>query len=543
MTALPTDSSLASRLHGRYRIERLLGRGGMGAVYLARDLQLDRQVAIKELPAEFAGDAVLRERFLREVRTAAGFSHPNIVPVYGVEADDQVLAYVMGLVEGESLADRVRRTGPLGRRDAVRLLQDVGYALAYAHGRGVVHRDLKPDNIMLERATGRALLMDFGVARAISAAPAAAEGMTRVGEVVGTPEYMSPEQATAEQVDGRSDLYSLGLTAYFALTGAVPFGGDSVQRILVRQLTEQLPPLATHRADLPASLCDIVDRCLAKDRSERFESAEAMVEALEAAQVAAPEIPAAIRVLAAETSNVILVSVFTMLMGLVATNQLASTRNGLAVALPAFVLVAVTVGRWMQLRSETKRLIEDGFSAQDIRSALDGILEERAERRAQLRANPAVRARRKRTVRTAVVMIAVAVLLMTGGLWLRRSVDGHFVLTPPALIMVVSAMIMIGFGFVLLLRNPLEASREEKWLRRLWQSRAGAWFLGISDGQATTSFSGTSTVAPARARATPPVTTSAAPAQSPGTADDQLVSMLRRVEERLDRIERAVTRE
>ena len=141
----------------------------MGAVYLARDLRLDRPVALKVLPAEFAGDSSLRERFLRETRTAASFSHPNIVPVHAVEERDGLLAFAMGFVEGESVAERVRRAGPLDVRSIVRLLQDIGYALAYAHGRGVVHRDIKPDNIMLERATGRALLMDFGISRSIVA--------------------------------------------------------------------------------------------------------------------------------------------------------------------------------------------------------------------------------------------------------------------------------------------------------------------------------------------------------------------------------------
>ncbi|MCU0622025.1 MAG: serine/threonine protein kinase, partial [Gemmatimonadales bacterium] len=218
-TPFPLEE-LRSRLGDRYHFERELGRGGMGAVYLARDRSLDRPVALKVLPPEYAAQPDLRERFLRETRTAAGFSHPNIVPVFAVEERDGLLAYAMGFVEGESLADRVARTGPLGVRDAVRLLQDVGYALSYAHGRGVVHRDIKPDNIMLERATGRALLMDFGIARTVQAAPAALPGLTRVGEVVGTPEYMSPEQASGDAVDGRSDLYSLGLVAYFGLTGA-----------------------------------------------------------------------------------------------------------------------------------------------------------------------------------------------------------------------------------------------------------------------------------------------------------------------------------
>lgn len=137
---------------GRYRIERELGRGGMGAVYLARDLKLDRSVALKVLPPEFGTNAALRERFLRETRTAASFSHPNIVPVHAVEEHDGVLAFAMGFVEGESVAERVKRQGPLDSRAVARMLTDVAYALAYAHGRGVVHRDIKPDNIMIERA-------------------------------------------------------------------------------------------------------------------------------------------------------------------------------------------------------------------------------------------------------------------------------------------------------------------------------------------------------------------------------------------------------
>jgi serine/threonine protein kinase len=173
-------------LDGRYRIERELGRGGMGAVYLARDLRLDRSVALKVLPPEFAANSALRERFLRETRTAASFSHPNIVPVHSVEEHDGVLAFAMGFVEGESVAERVKRQGALDPRSVARIMTDVGYALAYAHGRGVVHRDIKPDNIMIERATGRALLMDFGISRTI-AAPVDSAGLTRVGEVVGTP--------------------------------------------------------------------------------------------------------------------------------------------------------------------------------------------------------------------------------------------------------------------------------------------------------------------------------------------------------------------
>ncbi|MBK7596954.1 MAG: serine/threonine protein kinase [Gemmatimonadetes bacterium] len=184
-------------------------------------------MALKVLPEEYAADLALRARFLQETRTAASFSHPNIVPVHAVEERPRLIAYAMGFIEGESVSQRVARSGPLTVREIVRLLQDVGYALAYAHGRGVVHRDIKPENIMLERATGRALLMDFGISRVME--KRASAGLTRVGEVVGTPEYMSPEQAAGDEVDGRSDLFSLGLVAWYAVTGRTAMTGETTQ--------------------------------------------------------------------------------------------------------------------------------------------------------------------------------------------------------------------------------------------------------------------------------------------------------------------------
>ena len=489
----------------------------MGAVHLARDLQLDRLVAIKELPDEFAADPTLRERFLREVRMAAGFSHPNIVPVYAVEEQGESLAFVMGFVEGESLADRVRRAGPLSAREIVRLLLDVTYALAYAHGRGVVHRDIKPDNIMIERATGRALLMDFGVARAITASPEAAPGMTRVGEVVGTPEYMSPEQATGEAIDGRSDLYSLGLVAHFAVTGTVAFGGESAARILVRQLTETLPSVTTVRSDLPAPVAAVIDRCLAKERDERYADAGAMIEALDTAQAAAPEIPLVVRLLANELNALLMVMIFAMIIALTFGNSLSSNQRNLSGLLPVMVVGAVFVGRLLQTRSELRRMRVDGFSDGEIRQGLLAVLAERDARRAQLRANPKVVEARRRTVRTARILLAIAATMFVIGFRSRYSLNGHDVTPPYGIVLVMSSMIAFGLGMVLLVRNPMAITADDKFMRRVWLGPIGRVVLGLGARNAS-------------ARATSgPSTMAIAPAATPTNVNARLEALEARV--------------
>jgi serine/threonine-protein kinase len=484
MNQRPTDtpdnttprSDIESLLHGRYRVERLLGRGGMGAVHLARDLQLDRLVAIKELPSEFAQIDTLRERFVREVRMAASFSHPNIVPVYAVEDHGNTLAFVMGFVEGESLAERVKRTGPLTSREAIRLLLDVAYALAYAHGRGVVHRDIKPDNIMIERATGRALIMDFGVARTIE--PTASEpGMTRVGEVVGTPEYMSPEQATGDILDERSDLYSLGLAAYYALTGTKPFAGDSAARILVRQLTEALPPLQSVRGDIPPALGAAIDKCLEKDKELRFANAAALIEALDAAQAAAPEVPLAVRLFAQE-AEVLGLILFIMAMFLFLFNSaFFGEASALDKMIPVVVMVAVMFGRIAQTRSEAVRLVAQGFDVDTIMRGLHTIMDERRERREQLRADPATVMRRKKTVRVGIFMVVTSVVLAFFALQSRSGTPGNYQTPTGGIVMLFSGLACMGFAVVLLVRSPLRMPIAERVFRRTWLGAFGRWFF------------------------------------------------------------------
>jgi hypothetical protein len=278
--ARPADgvwAALEKGLGAQYRIVRLLGRGGMGAVYLARDETLQRLVAIKVLPPEKGADADSRERFRREARTAARLSHPNVVPLHGFGEVDGLLYLVMGFVRGEPLAARMRREGAVPADDARRIVADVAEALDYAHRQGVVHRDVKPDNIMIEDETGRALLTDFGIAKGLGAGPT----VTQVGGIVGTPQYMSPEQASGQgTVDGRTDIYSLGIVAYALLAGRVPFQGAGDQDVLVKHLTQPPRPLAEAAPGIPVDLAQAVDRCLAKDPQARWPDGRSLREAV-----------------------------------------------------------------------------------------------------------------------------------------------------------------------------------------------------------------------------------------------------------------------
>lgn len=261
---------LVSAVDGQYAVEAEVGRGGMAVVYRATDVRLRRKVALKVLPPELAFREEVRRRFLREAEMAAGLSHPHIVPIYAVDERDGLVWMAMGLVDGESLAERLRRE-PRPALDVVRrVLREVCEALEYAHREGVVHRDIKPDNILLERGTGRALVTDFGIARA-------AEGdqrLTATGIAVGTPAYMSPEQAMGErEVDGRADLYALGIVGYLMLAGELPFQASNMPTMLMKHLSERPRPLRDVRADLPENLIYAIDRALEKSRESRWPSA------------------------------------------------------------------------------------------------------------------------------------------------------------------------------------------------------------------------------------------------------------------------------
>jgi len=260
----------------------------MGIVYRAKDRRLKRVVAVKLLPPELSFRSEIRSRFLREAETAAQLSHPNIVPIYSVDERDGLVYFVMACIEGDNLAKRMHDRGPLPSDEVRRYMVEVAQALAYAHARGVIHRDIKPDNILLEAESGRAMVTDFGIARA-------AEGgdsrLTATGMAIGTPAYMSPEQAAGErEIDGRSDLYSLGVVGYHMLAGELPFNAGSTPAMLVKHLSERPRPVQDRRADVPPDLGRAVMMLLEKDPANRFPSASALAIALESGEV--PDLPA-----------------------------------------------------------------------------------------------------------------------------------------------------------------------------------------------------------------------------------------------------------
>ncbi len=270
---------LTAALSDRYTIERELGAGGMATVYLAHDVKHDRKVALKVLRPDLAA-SLGADRFLREVRIAANLSHPHILPLYDSGAAGGFLFYVMPYVEGESLREKLDREGELPIPEATRILKEIADALAYAHEHGVVHRDIKPDNVML---SGRhALVMDFGVAKAVSEATGRHQ-VTTAGVALGTPTYMAPEQAAADpHVDHRADIYALGVLAYEILAGRPPFMGTTAQQILSAQVMVAPEPLATYRPTVPPELAEVIMRCLEKKPADRWQSAEELLQPFEA---------------------------------------------------------------------------------------------------------------------------------------------------------------------------------------------------------------------------------------------------------------------
>jgi serine/threonine protein kinase len=282
----PTTSDFELRtqvsraLAAGYELEEEIGRGGMGIVYRARDRRLKRMVAVKLLPPELAYRSDIRSRFLREAETAAQLNHPNIVPIYTVGEDDKVVYFIMAYVQGDNLAKVLSTHGRTDWDETRRILRDVADALAYAHARKVIHRDIKPDNILIDAETGRVWVTDFGIARAVT--ETAGSRLTATGMALGTPAYMSPEQAAGDrELDGRSDLYSLGVVGYQLLCGELPFNAPNTPAMLVKHLSETPRPISDLCPNLPSDLARAVMLCLEKNPEDRFPTAAALVVALE----------------------------------------------------------------------------------------------------------------------------------------------------------------------------------------------------------------------------------------------------------------------
>ena len=271
---------LADSLTDEYTIEGEIGRGGMGVVFLARDLKLKRRVAIKVLPPDLAYRSEIRTRFTREAQTAARLSHPHIVPIHAVGEADGLVYFVMGFVDGEPLGARLKRRGKLPIEEVRRIMKETSDALGMAHTMGIIHRDIKPDNILLDGTRRRVMVTDFGIAKALT--DVGSGTLTGTGVAIGTPTYMSPEQAAGERdIDARSDLYSLGVVAYEMLLGRVPFKAPTVPGILMKQITEPPPDIMVGRPECPEELAATVMRCLEKDPESRWPTADALRRALE----------------------------------------------------------------------------------------------------------------------------------------------------------------------------------------------------------------------------------------------------------------------
>jgi hypothetical protein len=449
-------------LAGRYSLDRELGRGGMGVVYLARDVQLDRPVAIKVLPPERGYDDEVRDRFLREARLSAKLSHPNIVPIFAVDEAPPFTFYVMAFVDGETLGERVRARGPLPATELTRMLREVAWALGHAHAQGVVHRDVKPDNIMIERGTGRALVTDFGIA--------AAAGTDGDAAVAGTPEFMSPEQALGGSIDARSDVYGLGATAFFAGTGRPPYSGARAVDVLAQHVASPVPALAVPGASVPRVLAHLIEKCLAKDPEGRPPSALALAEQIGGALDERREVPAALRAFVKRDARIIS-SGGMMVGGYLLAGLVASAMFAIG-PLPAFAVVGV-VGIGMPFAAmvwQARRLLRRGFELPDVRLAFD---HEIVQLREEFVAAGGVE--RRRLERGAMIAAAACAVGEVAVLTVQAN-TGFAVESGSRALMMAGPLLGLGFLASLLvsavLRNRRPYASPEGWAR-LWFSRIG----------------------------------------------------------------------
>ncbi len=461
----PEFISFQEALAGEYSLERELGRGGMGIVYLAREVSLDRLVALKILPPRLAAQPALRERFLREARTAARLSHPNIVPIFRVGERADFVYFAMAYVEGETLGSRVRSHGPLSPHEGARVLREAAWALAYAHARGIVHRDVKPENILIERGSGRAMLTDFGIARAEKTPDIGSDA----GLVLGSAHYMSPEQASGEALGARSDLYSLGIVAHVALSGRLPFDAPSTPALLAKQISEPASPLASVAPAVPRSLCEAVDRCLAKDPARRFASGEALAEALTGASETPRVIPAPLRVWIARSEQTSVMRVVGgVYLGVAALPLMASGRL-LYAALPIGLVAAITA---LPALVRIRRVLAAGYGVDDIRDALRGHIQQRRE---EIAYESRVQGTRARNVAVAISAVSWTVLIFATRAPLWQSNTRSVIAFAAAAIGSITSVLAVGA----IVRERLRHRFGQLHLA-FWNSRWGERFLRLA---------------------------------------------------------------
>ncbi len=472
----PLFLRLQESVAGRYSLERELGRGGMGVVFLARDVSLDRPVAIKLLPPGLAARPAHRERFLREARVAARLSHPNIVPIHAVEDHDDLVWFVMAFIPGESLGERLRARGTLPVGEVVQILRDAAYALAHAHGQGVVHRDVKPDNILLESGGRRALLVDFGIAATVEEA----------GDISGTVAYLSPEQATGDRVDGRSDLYGLGVVGYQALAARLPYPVTRLPELIERQLAGAAPPLAEVAPHVPRALCRAIDRCLAPLPGARFQKGDELAGALEQLGGAGTDLPAPFRVWIQKGERrrnpaavITLLWGVPTLVGLVAA--LASGAVGGAGPIFLSYSLLVVGAPWTLVLGvrlfHTRRLLAAGYSHADLVRALEQHVDRRREELAFEHGTSPSRLAR-----------AVNVGIIAGGVGAVLGLVGSFLIPPtfrngPLIAGLCSGGLSLVLAWV---RNAVPGARADVRDRaaefglRFWKGPVGRWLTRVA---------------------------------------------------------------
>lgn len=468
----PEFLALQTALAGRYSLERELGRGGMGIVFLAHEVSLDRPVALKLLPPELTARQEVRERFLQEARTAAKLSHPNIVPIFSVDEVDGFVFFAMALVEGETLGERVRGRGPLSDTDATRLIREVAWALSYAHAQGVVHRDVKPDNILLEKGTGRALVMDFGIAQ-LDTDDHVEGGL----HVLGTAEFMSPEQAKGAPVDARSDLYSLGVVGFYAVSGRVPFEDPEASVVLAKHVSEPAPRVASTAPHVSTDLARVIDRCLRKEAGGRFADGGAVADALSQTSSIDRTLPVPLRVFVKnlrQTGQSTMGLSFFLLLFVMPTLVIGVLEGEFGVAGVVMGILALFMGAvGGTLAHGARKVLKAGHTVADARLALQQDVIQRNE---EFRFDVGARTTLVDRVAKRIVIggfVGSAVFFAAAGLLGAAA--------PTFVWNLATSGLVIGLGGAAY--REARATRRadvtgERWLR-LWGSRVGDWLFKL----------------------------------------------------------------